>query len=149
MTNGSSTTVSRTLLSGHSLRANSHASAMPNGRINNVLASPTASEKSVICQVSNEKITKRRNLRSIAGGQFSAGSLLILRSSLRSISIQYDKAVFLESGFRGGTLNIVQEVVCHALVLRFLHNRDRISDLGTLVDGHFVDDFHFLRNGGV
>jgi hypothetical protein len=44
-----------TLLSGHSLRANSHANAMPNGRINSVLASPTEREKIVICQVSNEK----------------------------------------------------------------------------------------------
>ena len=57
MTSGSRTIVSKTLLSGHSLRANSHASAMPNGRISSVLASPTAREKSVICQVSNEKIT--------------------------------------------------------------------------------------------
>ena len=57
MTSGSRTMVSITLLSGHSLRAKSHASAMPNGKISNVLASPTEREKSVICQVSNEKIT--------------------------------------------------------------------------------------------
>jgi hypothetical protein len=31
---------------------------MPNGRISSVLASPTEIEKSVICQVSKEKITK-------------------------------------------------------------------------------------------
>jgi hypothetical protein len=57
MTSGRRTIVSTTLLSGHSLRANSQASVMPNGKISTVLASPTAREKRVICQVSNDRIT--------------------------------------------------------------------------------------------
>ena len=58
MTSGSKTIVSTTLLSGHSLRAKSHAIAMPNGSISSVLARPTEREKSVMCQVSKDKITK-------------------------------------------------------------------------------------------
>ena len=60
MTSGSKTIVSRTLLKGHSLRANNHASAIPKGKISAVLASPTAREKRVICQDSKEKITRGR-----------------------------------------------------------------------------------------
>src|SRR5262245_458736 len=60
ITSGRSTTVSTTLLKGHSLRAKNHASAIPNGRIRSVLASPTAIEKRVICQVSKEEITKQQ-----------------------------------------------------------------------------------------
>src|SRR5215510_6712995 len=60
MTSGSSTIVSKMLLSGHSRRAKSQANAIPNGRISSVLARPTESEKRVICQVSKEKITKRQ-----------------------------------------------------------------------------------------
>ena len=65
ITSGRRTIVSTMLLSGHSLRANSHARPMPNGRISNVLASPTASEKSVICQVSSEKKFKQTSVSTV------------------------------------------------------------------------------------
>src|SRR5262249_28580532 len=63
ITSGKSTIVSTTLLSGHSLRAKSHARVMPNGKISSVLASPTEIENSVICQVSAEKITDEQGPR--------------------------------------------------------------------------------------
>src|SRR5581483_7315490 len=55
ITSGKRTIVSTTLLSGHSLRAKSHASAMPNGKISRALPNPTEIEKRVMCQVSKLK----------------------------------------------------------------------------------------------
>src|SRR5215470_18222510 len=89
MTSGRRTKVSTTLLSGHSLRAKSQARTMPKGRIMRVLASPTAREKKVICQVSREKITFQGHCREL---------------------IDYHETEFLERRFARGTQHKGHEI---------------------------------------
>ena len=55
ITNGKSTTVSVTLLSGQSFRARSQEMAIPKGRIKRVLRNATPRENSVMYQVSGDK----------------------------------------------------------------------------------------------
>src|SRR2546428_1055465 len=123
MTRGRRTIVSTTLFSGHCLRAKSHAAITPNGRITSVLASPTAREKKVICQVSSEKITTGWDSWRLAKNQ---------------------KTVFSKCFFPRRAQNVVHEVPSNIFFFRLSDNSNRINNFWCFVDRHFKHHLHFF-----
>jgi len=137
---------------------------MPNGRIRRVLASPTASEKSVMCQVSSER---KFNQMSVSGVEKISGhipwldeifDLLFSRAYklqfrlqrpdrfVGKMSIEHHKTVLLEGVLCGGTLEVGHEIARRVFALRFFDDRGGVGNLRSFVDWHFVDDLNFLGN---